>query len=171
MDACSEERAGERVGQAKCGEAGARGPHQRQLSRPSIMAPPLLNQFLPSSLRHQETQMWLTLVIQPPPPLFFSFFEVQLLYHVVLVSAVLAVSQLYVYTYSVFFGFPSHLGHHRSLSRIPCAAQYVLISRLLYIVYTCHSQTPSSSHLPVLTPLVTLSLFSTSIQRLLGGSW
>ena len=69
--------------------------------------------------------MSLTLVIQPPPPLFFFFFEVQLLYHVVLVSAVLAVSQLYVYTYSVFFGFPSHLGHHRSLSRIPCAAQQV----------------------------------------------
>ena len=29
--------------------------------------------------------------------------------------------QLYVYTYPLFFIFPSHLGHHRALSRVLCA--------------------------------------------------
>ena len=27
-------------------------------------------------------------------------------------------NQLYVYTYPLFFGFPSHLGHHRAASRV-----------------------------------------------------
>ena len=42
------------------------------------------------------------------------------------------VSQLYVYIFPLFFRFPSHLGHHRSLSRVPCAIQQVLISCLFY---------------------------------------
>ena len=42
------------------------------------------------------------------------------------------VNQLYVYLYPLFFGFPSHLGHHRSLSRVPCAIQQALISYLFY---------------------------------------
>ena len=42
------------------------------------------------------------------------------------------VSQLYVYIYPLFGGFPSHLGHHRALSRVPCAIQQVLISYLFY---------------------------------------
>ena len=42
------------------------------------------------------------------------------------------VNQLYVYIYSLFFGFPFHLGHRRALSRVPCAIQQVLISYLLY---------------------------------------
>ena len=33
----------------------------------------------------------------------------------------------------LFFRFPSHLGHHKSLSSVPCAVQQVLIS---YLVYT-----------------------------------
>ena len=37
-------------------------------------------------------------------------------------------NQLYVYIISLFFGFPSHLGHHRALTRVPCAIQKVLIS-------------------------------------------
>ena len=31
--------------------------------------------------------------------------------------------QLYVYTYSLLVGFPSHLGHHRTLSRVSWARQ------------------------------------------------
>ena len=31
------------------------------------------------------------------------------------------VNQLYVSIYLPFFGFPSHSGHHRALSRVPCA--------------------------------------------------
>ena len=39
----------------------------------------------------------------------------------------------YMYTYiPSFFGFPSHLGHHRALSSVPCAIQQVLISYLFY---------------------------------------
>ena len=36
---------------------------------------------------------------------------------------------------SPFFGFPSHLGHHITLSRGPCAIQYVLIRCLFYTQY------------------------------------
>ena len=42
------------------------------------------------------------------------------------------VDQLCVYIYPFFFGFPSHLGHHRALSRVPSAIQQVLISYLFY---------------------------------------
>ena len=42
------------------------------------------------------------------------------------------VNQLYTYIYPLFFGFPSPLGHHRALSRVPCALQQVLISYLFY---------------------------------------
>ena len=28
-----------------------------------------------------------------------------------------------VYIHLLLFGFPSHLGHHRALSRVPCAIQ------------------------------------------------
>ena len=33
------------------------------------------------------------------------------------------VSQPHVYIYSLSLGFPSNLGHHRALSRVPCAIQ------------------------------------------------
>ena len=40
----------------------------------------------------------------------------------------------YMCTYILFlFGFPSHLDHHRALSKLSCDIQYVLIS---YIFYT-----------------------------------
>ena len=37
-----------------------------------------------------------------------------------------------VYISPLFFGFPSLLGHHRVLSRVPCAIQKVLISYIFY---------------------------------------
>ena len=43
------------------------------------------------------------------------------------------VTQLLVCTYPLFFGFPSYEGHHRALSRVPCAVQEVLITYLFYI--------------------------------------
>ena len=43
------------------------------------------------------------------------------------------VNQLYVYMYTLFFRFFSHLGHYRGLSRVPCAVQQVLIGYLFYI--------------------------------------
>ena len=33
------------------------------------------------------------------------------------------VNQRYVYIYPLFFEFPFHLGHHRALSKVPCAVQ------------------------------------------------
>ena len=52
---------------------------------------------------------------------FFFFVGVQLIYNVVLVSdAQQSVIQLYVYIYSFFFRFFSHVGYHRILSRVPC---------------------------------------------------
>ena len=33
-----------------------------------------------------------------------------------------------VYTYLLFFEFPSHLGHHRAVRTVPCATQMVPIS-------------------------------------------
>ena len=35
-------------------------------------------------------------------------------------------NQPYTYIDPLFFGFPSHLGHQRALSRVPCAIQWVL---------------------------------------------
>ena len=43
------------------------------------------------------------------------------------------VNQLYVYIYSLFFVFPSHLGHHRALSRVPCA-----LKRFSLVIYFIH---------------------------------
>ena len=42
------------------------------------------------------------------------------------------VNRLYIciHIYSLFFGFPFHLGHHRAVNRVPCAIQQVLISYL-----------------------------------------
>ena len=50
---------------------------------------------------------------------------------------------------SPLFWIPSHLGHHRALSRVPCAIQQVLISYLFY-TYQCIYVSPN---LPIhLTP-------------------
>ena len=48
------------------------------------------------------------------------------------------VNQLYVYIYPLFFVFPSHIGHQRTLSRVPYAIQQVLISYLFYTYYCIH---------------------------------
>ena len=42
-------------------------------------------------------------------------------------------NQPHIYMYPLFFGFPSHLGHHRALSRVPCALQSVL--RVICFIY------------------------------------
>ena len=65
---------------------------------------------------------------------FFKLIFVELLYDVVLVSTVPQSDHLYMYKYAPFFGFPSHLGHHRALSSVPWAMQQVHTS-YLYAVY------------------------------------
>ena len=63
------------------------------------------------------------------------------------------------YKYPLFVRFFSHVGHHRALSRVPCAVQQVLISYVLYIIVCiCQSQPPNSSPF---SPLVSVHLFST----------
>ena len=44
------------------------------------------------------------------------------------------VNQLYEYIYPLFFRFPSHLGHHRILSRVPD-----LYNRFSLVTYFIHS--------------------------------
>ena len=45
------------------------------------------------------------------------------------------VIQLYIYKYSFFFRFFSHIRYYRIVSRVPCAMQQVLIGCLFYIQY------------------------------------
>ena len=54
--------------------------------------------------------------------IFFNFIGVWLLY-IVLVSAVQQSRKLCIYPLPSFFGFPSRLGHHGVLSRVPWAMQ------------------------------------------------
>ena len=74
------------------------------------------------------------------------------------------VNQLYIYTYPLFFRLSSHLGHHRALSRVPCAVQQPLISSLVYTQQSIHVNLSLPVH-PTSPPptLVTISLFSTSV--------
>ena len=65
------------------------------------------------------------------------------------------VNQLYVYIYLLFFVLPSHLDHHRALSRVPCAMQQALTSYLLYTQKCIYVNTNLPIH-P--TPLSLLSI-------------
>ena len=52
-----------------------------------------------------------------------------------LCSKMSKMNQWYIYIYPLPFRFPSHLGHHRALSRAPCEIQHVLIIYLFYVCY------------------------------------
>ena len=73
----------------------------------------------------------------------------------------------YTYTYiPSFFGFPSHLGHHSALSRVPVL--YSMFSLVVYFIHSVNSvyvSNPISQFLPSppLSPLVSIHLFSTSL--------
>ena len=77
------------------------------------------------------------------------------------------VNQLYIYVYPLFFRFPSHLGHHRALSIVPCAIQQVLISYLFCIQQHICIIPNLPIHPTLPSPLVTISLFSTSVTLFL----
>ena len=78
---------------------------------------------------------------------------VQLLHTAVSVSAVQqSQSALFIHTY-LFWGFLSHLGHHRALSRVPCAKQQVLISYLFYIQHRMYVNPNLSIHPTLSSPL------------------
>ena len=77
------------------------------------------------------------------------------------------VNQLYIYIYPLFFRFFSHLGHYRVLSRVPCAVQQILMSYLFYIQYCVYVNPNLPIYPSPLSPLITISLFSTSVILLL----
>ena len=74
-----------------------------------------------------------------------------------------------MYTYPLFFRVFSHVGHYRVSSRVPHAIQKVLI--VTYIIYSiAYVSIPVSQLIPpysLLSPLVTVSLFSTSVTLFL----
>ena len=74
------------------------------------------------------------------------------------------VTQLYIYIYPLFFRFYSHMCHYRVLSRVPCAIQQVLI---ICFIQWCVYVNPNLPVYPHLSPLVTISLFSTSVTPFL----
>ena len=74
------------------------------------------------------------------------------------------VSQLYVYIYPLCFGFPSHLGHRRAVSRVSGAAQQALISYLFYTQQCIYVSLKLPLHPTLLfSPWYPLCVFSTSL--------
>jgi len=82
------------------------------------------------------------------------------------------VNQLYVHVHLLFWGFPSHLGHHRASSRVPCAMQlfhsYLFYTLLLLFSHSVLSDSLGSHELrysrlpcPAKSPGVWLKLMST----------
>ena len=75
------------------------------------------------------------------------------------------VHQLYVYIYSLFFGFPSRLSY--------CRTFLVLYSRLSLVIYFIHSissvymSIPISQFIPLPFPFVSIRLFSISVSLFL----
>ena len=80
-------------------------------------------------------------------------------------------NQLCVYRYSLFFEFPSHIGHHRRLSRVPHAApvvtHYLSLLDAVSGMYICQSQSLRSSHVAASPLGVHTFLFSKSVSLLL----
>ena len=60
------------------------------------------------------------------------------------------VNQLCEYIYPLFFGFPSHSGHHRAQSSLchTVLSHELSILYIVSIVYICQSQSPGSFPLP-----------------------
>ena len=98
---------------------------------------------------------------------FFFLIRVALKCCISFYSSAKWISHMYTHIPS-FFGFPSHLSHHRALSRVPCA----VYSRLPWVIFfICGSVYVSIliSHYipPLLSPLVSIRLFSTSASLFL----
>ena len=94
---------------------------------------------------------------------FFSLKEkkktgLQLLHTAGSVSAVQQSQSALCIQIYLFWGFLSHLGHHRAPSRVPCAKQQVLISYIFYI-QQCIYVSPnlpvhSTAHFPLQYPYI-----------------
>ena len=77
-----------------------------------------------------------------------------MLYNVVLASIVQQSESAIHIHISPSFGFPSHLCHHSTLSRVPCIIQYIIINYFnslntyIYIFYM-HTNFKSLSIMPI----------------------
>ena len=66
-------------------------------------------------------------LLRPPPDGFlFVFLEYSCFTRLCSILLYSKANQPHAYTDPLFSGFPSHLGHHRALNRVPCAVPWVL---------------------------------------------
>ena len=72
-----------------------------------------------------------------------------------------------MYIYPLFFGFPFHLGHHKALSRVPCAIECVcLVTYFINSVnpnLSIHS-TPFPPWHPCICPIICTSVSALQIR-------
>ena len=74
-------------------------------------------------------------------------------------------NQPFINIYSLFLGFLFHLGHHRALRSVHCAVHTSgSQSSALYTVLYVYVSPNLTIHTPPLSPLVTITLFSTSVS-------
>ena len=110
----------------------------------------------------------------PPlkPLLFIYLIDIQLVYSVVLVPGVQQSDSVlhicvYIYRYIFFFRLLSIIGYYKILNIVPCAIQQALVVYLFYI-QQCVSANPKLLIYPSPPfPLVTISLFSMSVNLFL----
>ena len=97
---------------------------------------------------------------------FLSLIEVQLIYKVVIISAVQqSASVIQIYISFIFF---SHLDYHRILGRVLCAIQQILVGQSFHVPQHAYAiPNPPSPFLPSphMSPCVTIS-FSKSVSIL-----
>ena len=104
-----------------------------------------------NSLQPQErsTPNSLSLTISWSLPKFMFIASVMPSSHLILWCPLLLLPLFFFFLISLFFGLPSHLGHHRALSRGPCDIQQVLIT---YLFYTeCDMSISISQFIPHIT--------------------
>ena len=76
---------------------------------------------------------------------------------------------VYIYIF-FFFRFFSVIGYYKMLNIVPCVIWSVLVIILIYIAYVSVKPTPNLSiypSSPLISPLVTISLFSVSVSLFL----
>ena len=95
------------------------------------------------------------------------FFKLGLTCVSMLLVSAMQKSESAVHISLLFFGFPSHLGHHRAVSRVPCAhSRFSLV--ICFKPSRVYMSTPISKFIPPPLPsLVSVHLFSTSVSLFL----
>ena len=69
--------------------------------------------------------------------------------------------QLYVHRYHLFSGLPSHLGHHRALSRVPCV--YSRFSLVIY--FTTDAMYKIECFLSKSTIILNLGIYGKDVEK------